>query len=239
MNRKVFLLFVLGIFSSFRIFAQYWEVGPAAGVSYYLGELNPGRHFNTIELPPSLGLIIRKSLNKRYALKSSFTYNNMSAQDRLQNISFNQYRKVMMKNTTWDASLHLEFNFFPYQIGTQERFTIYTFLGLTAYYYKTSVDWQGSKDTFLYVPAIYDNNAFGIAFPFGFGLKMNIGGNWGLAFEWGMRKLYTDFFDGVDEKFNNANIFISNRQNNDWYNISLISITYKFNKKGDRCPSSF
>lgn len=220
-------------------YSQYWEIGPALGTSYYLGDINPQRHFNHLTMPPSMGLILKKTLNKRYALKFSGTYNTMQAEDLQSAYSFNQYRLAGFTNKTYEGSLHLEFNFYPYQIGTKENFTFYAFTGASVYYYDTRVFWKAGINDFRYIPDLNNQSQISIAWPFGAGFKLGIRSHIGISLEWGMRKLFQDNFDGLSYLFANSRVAASNQSNNDWYNVSLLILTYRFGKKAERCPSTF
>ena len=72
----VFLLSAMMFFSPKKVDAQIIEVGVTGGLSYYNGDLNPGKQFYNNGL--ALGGVLRYYDNMRWAFR--FQYSNMSLQ---------------------------------------------------------------------------------------------------------------------------------------------------------------
>ncbi|PLW97021.1 MAG: hypothetical protein C0591_07680, partial [Marinilabiliales bacterium] len=65
--------------------------------------------------------------------------------------------------------------------------------------------------------------------------------------EWGMRKTFTDYIDDISTTYYTTGDVVSdptgmhsagmqrgNEGNDDWYNFTLLSVTYRFNLYGSR-----
>ncbi len=89
----------------------------------------------------------------------------------------------------------------------------------------------------------------GLAIPFGIGVKYSISQSVGLAFEWGMRKTFTDYIDDVSTNYPIINSAVNpnfrydlsdpagthsggeqrgNPKTMDWFNFAGVSITVEF-----------
>ena len=97
-----------------------------------------------------------------------------------------------------------------------------------------------------------------LAIPFGLGYKANIGGKIALSVEWIWRAAQTDYLDDVsgyyvDENYlseealemsNPGTIDVTtgktrgNPNNNDWYNFTGFTISYKIKNKPKKCPKA-
>jgi hypothetical protein len=100
--------------------------------------------------------------------------------------------------------------------------------------------------------------------PMGAGLKCNIKGLLGFSFEWGMRKLYTDYFDDISgsyvnptmltaargqlaanladqsvlpENTNNAYMQRGDPGRKDLYFFCMASLNFRIDKKGNSCAT--
>ncbi|NUM49831.1 MAG: hypothetical protein HUU48_01830 [Flavobacteriales bacterium] len=221
-------------------FAQHSELGLFLGTSYYIGELNPTKHFNQCYLPAA-GFVYRKNLSKRYSLKTTLLYGKLKASDYSTQIAFNSFRNYAMSGPIYEASGQLEFNFLEYQIGIKEKnHTPYVFIGVSAFLSKIDLYYNGNnkEKTIFNSENVTDSWMSNVVIPFGIGYKFNLGGSFGASIEWGMRKTYTDELDRLENVYA-IGYQKGNAKNYDWYNFSGIIITYKFRKAFDRCPHLF
>lgn len=212
MKRLLIILFITSL--SFEVFSQRRiqlrtftaesEIGFIIGGSYYLGDLNQFKQFYRTK--PAFGLIFRKNLNPRYSLKLSALYGNIEAYDADSRDSFQQARNLGFRSKIIEASGQFEFNFLPYTIGDPETpFTPYLFTGLAGFYFNPqgslSGQWVDLRDYSTegqgLVPGKKTYSNIQVSWPFGGGVKMNLGGRFGLGLEWGLRKTFTDYLDDV------------------------------------------
>ena len=141
------------------------DYGVFAGVSSYIGDINPGRLLYAPR--PAGGIFYRYNLNPRQALRTSIIIGGLHANDIDFNNAFQQARAASFSGTVGEWTLQYEFNFFPYSTeGKRWDFTPYFAAGAGIAFINTT--------TYTYVPVI----------PFSFGFKVNIYKNIGLEAEY-------------------------------------------------------
>ncbi len=245
------IISVIIIVSSNIINAQTFEVGGFIGTSYYLGELNPGLPYNQTQL--AYGGLIRYNINSRWATKFSYYRGNLQGSDATGGSMVN--RDLDFKSKINDFSLVAEFNFWEYFTGSKKSYVTPFIFGGISYFTFNSTSFSGADLQAAGTEGQnvgFDDrspyNKYSFAIPFGFGFKYSISERLGLTFEWGMRKTFTDYIDDISTTYaENPDILADPTQthsaymqrgddkNNDWYNYTGITITYKFdlrNKKG-------
>jgi len=205
--KVLFSGFVLMLFSLTLSAQKTIELGLFGGGSYYLGEMNPAIPFVNTQL--AFGALARFNINDRTSLKLSYSRGSIKGND-------TQPARIIPQDYSYssvinDISFVGEFNWWDYFTGSKKSyFTPYLFAGL-AYY--------------------FSDLESGIAIPFGFGFKYSISERFGLGFEWGMRKTFSDYLDGVNamEYQNGLDSGDDKTSTWDWYNFTGITLTYKFN----------
>ena len=248
------LLFLLLIFSGLSLNAQKsLEIGLFGGVSYYLGDLNPGFHFRQPDV--AYGAVARYNINPRWAMKVSIYRGSIKGDDAT--TKTNVDRNLGFESKITDFSYILELNFFDYVTGSTSNFlTPYIFVGISAFLFNPTSGGGDLKDMGTEGQNIgYDGRSpykvFSFAIPFGIGFKYSLNKRLGFAFEWGMRKTFTDYLDDVSKTYyldgqninqNNTAEVLSDPtldhkpgmqrgdpKTKDWYNFAGITITYKIN----------
>jgi hypothetical protein len=208
------LLLCIAIFFSISLFAQKkFDVGLFLGGASYVGDINPGRQF--YKPGPSVGLLIRRNINKRYALRLNGTY----AMVRGNSADFPDqvlpYRPEYSFTTNMlEFATQVEFNFLPYITG-QDRWLNSTFIA------------GGIGYTINVSPG---NNFLSI--PFGAGFKINLSDRLSAGLEWTYRKTFNDRIDNLESPLGKSVL-----HNNDWYSTYGLFITYKFFKFAADCPA--
>lgn len=181
----------------------------AFGTSYYLGEVNPYRHFGT-RLLPGGGLCYRQNFNKRWALRLGLLYGQVLAHDSDSRDAWIQNRNLHFMNRFWEGSVQWELNYFNYQVGkSNEWISPYLFAGIAYYSMKPQAQYKGVWYDLQPIGTEGQGieglgkkyNLAGIAIPFGVGLKMNVVDIFAISLEWGMRKTWTDYFDDISTTY--------------------------------------
>lgn len=190
------------------------ELGIALGTAYYLGELNPYRHFGG-DLKISAGLIYRDNLNKRWTIRGSIIYSTLGASDSESTDPMAINRNLSFRNTLVEGAVGVELNYFDYQISDERNaISPYLFLCLAMYNMKPEAEYNGywyelqplgtegqgtsaGKDKY---------KTAGMALPFGFGLKANIAHFMSLSLELGFRKTWSDYIDDVSTVYANPGV---------------------------------
>jgi hypothetical protein len=203
-----------------RVFSQRKaDIGLFGGTAYYMGDINPNRHFYRPSL--SLGALYRYNLNPRYAIKAHGYYAQLSGNDLDFPGLLHPDRPVSphsFSTSLIDAGIQLEFNFLPFSPG----------LGTIQYTPYLSAGFSGA----MIVQS--DVNAENLlSFPFGAGVKMNLSKRISTGFEWSFRKTISDRIDGLENPSGTSSFL----HNNDWYSFLGIFITYKFFNFATGCPA--
>ena len=205
------------------------NLGVFAGTSYYMGDINPNRHFYRVR--PSLGIIYRINLNKHYAIRASGYYAYLSGSDTDfgDRMNSDRYLEPVEFNTSLlDGTLQFEFSYLPFvpNIGNWD-YTTYVAGGIGY-----SIIISSSARTNL--SAGYVKNPIPhLTIPFGVGFKFNINRRVSAGFEWSFRKTFSDRIDFLQNPTGDISVI----HNNDWYSFAGIFITYKFFKFAQDCPA--
>jgi hypothetical protein len=255
--RKTFLVMLISCFG-FVSMAQTMEVGPFGGISYYLGDLNPGVHFMSPKI--AYGAVARVNFNPRISLKGGFYRGHIKGDDMKSGV--NETRDLNFESPITDISVVGEFNFFEYFTGTKrDRLSPYIFGGVGMCLFNPASDGVKLKD----IGTEGQNVGFegrkpykliSFSVPFGIGVKFSLNSRFGLTAEWGLRKTFTDYLDDVSTTYyldgsqinpsditqvlsdptmtHDAYMERGNPETNDWYNFSGITLTYKFKLFGGR-----
>jgi len=261
----IILFFVIGSSSIFsqaekRNFRQH-EVGLFIGGSYYIGDLNPRKHFDLTQ--PAGGLFYRFTPNYRYAFRGGFNFGGIMADDSQSDDQDQLQRNLNFKSRIIEFHTIAEFNFLEYRISNDKyKFTTFLFLGLNVFSFQPRaqinnrwVDLQPQKTEGQDKP--YKLTQIGI--PFGVGAKMNVSKQVGIGLEWGPRKVFTDYLDDVSGTYpdpaiytypsqlsrvlsdrsknagNNINKMRGNPRTKDWYFFFGLTLNIKLNIKPQPC----
>ena len=192
------------------------DYGVLAGVTSYMGDINPGRLMYSPL--PAAGIFYRYNFHPRQAVRTTLLIGGLRANDLDFNNSFQQTRAASFSGTVGEWSAQFEFNFLPYSTqGKRWDYTPYFAAGAGIAFINTVVS--------TYVPVI----------PFSLGFKINIYKNLGIEAEYGFRKSFYDNFDGLKDNIDPADYTWTH--NNDWYSFAGIAITWKMYNKLAGCPA--
>jgi hypothetical protein len=257
------LIALIFTFIGVSAFAQTAEVGFFGGLSYYLGDINPGIHF--LMSKPAYGALARVNLDTRWTVKLNYYRGEVKGDDKTGKT--NPDRNLRFESKISDIAVTGEFNFYDYMTGSRKNtLTPYIFGGIGVVIFNPtaggvklkSVGTEGQQIGFDGRKP-YSLVAFTI--PFGVGFKYSLNRRFSVTGEWGMRKTFTDYLDDVSTTYylNGSQITDDPEQllsdptknhlayeergnptTNDWYNFSGITLTYKFrlyNK--NKCPNQW
>ena len=252
MNRIIIIFFFI-FFTISNSFSQTIDFGVFGGGSYYIGDLNPGKHF--LLTKPAYGIIARYVINDRLALRMNILHGKIEGDDAIS--KFDESRQLKFESGITDIGAQIEFNFLKYFTGSRNNFvTPYFFAGLSVVLFNPIAD--GTKLQPLGTEG--QNNSFegrkpysltSFTIPFGVGVKYSLTNKIGVGFEWGIRKTFTDYLDDVSTTYyligsqinpNDPSKYLSdpamnhdplvqrgNSKNNDWCVFTGFTITYKIN----------
>ncbi len=183
------------------------DIGVSFGTAYYLGDINPRKHFGT-RLQPSFGGNYRINFDRRWALKFSLLQGRVEAYDADSDDPWQLNRNLSFRNDFTEGSLVFELNFWEYEIGQGKKYfpvAPYFFAGLAYYKMKPqglfNSTWYELQPLGTEGQGINGNarryKTTGISIPFGVGVKVDVYKIIGFSLEWGLRKTWTDYFDDV------------------------------------------
>lgn len=195
------------------VFAQRLHLNVSAGLANYQGDLNDSRYAFK-QSHGMFGLGLGYELSDRFVLRAAVSRATISAADR-----FSKYplRNLNFTSNITEAHTALEFLLKdPYE----HQITPYVFAGLAFFHYNPyTYDSAGRKaylqplstegQGFVTGKDVYKLNQFAI--PFGGGLKFNLGENFSLGLELGLRKTFTDYLDDVSTNYVDENLLLINR----------------------------
>ncbi|RXP45898.1 hypothetical protein EC396_15030 [Lutibacter sp. HS1-25] len=200
--------------------AQIHEIGVFAGGSNYIGDIGSELYINPTNLMG--GIIYKYNLNPRMALRGTFTYAKISADDAKASNIGRQQRGLRFSNTLTELAAGIEYSYFPYNLNTHHLTqTPYILLEIAALNFNNVIGENG--------PLQYQyGSKTTVAIPFGLGYKFKVARGFAMAFE--IRTTYT-FTDELD--YNNSKIpalTFGNPNNNDWYTFTGVSFVYTFGR---------
>ena len=130
----IFSFLALSLIMPKKLSSQIIEVGVTGGLSYYVGDINPKKHFAQSDL--AIGGLVRYYDNLRWAFR--FQYTNMALKSSDQAIGFKPQRNLAFDSKVNDFALIAEFNFFNYWTGSNQNYiTPYIFAGLSVFTFET------------------------------------------------------------------------------------------------------
>ncbi len=210
------LIFSCALIITLNVFSQRSEIGVFGGTSYYLGDLNPKKHFALPAL--AFGILYRYNFNPRFAYKLIASYGTLEGNDA--NVKFNVDRNLSFKSPVLELSNQIELNFMKYVPGNMDYpFTPYIFSGFSVFYFNPKAEYNGhtydlqplgteGQGTSAY-PDRQKYSLSNLAIPFGVGFKFNLSKFISIGLEWGLRKTFTDYIDDVSSTYADTKILAS------------------------------
>ncbi len=208
MRLHIAIIFMIYCFAGTATLAQRHELGLFGGGSYYIGDINPKKHFALTQ--PSFGLIYRYNMNPNWAMRFNIYQGKVESSDA--EIRYNQPRNLSFRSNITEIALGLELNFFEYKTGDRKRpASPFIFAGLGYFKFNPQAEldgqWydlqplgtEGQGTTSYPDKKPYTLGSFSI--PFGVGAKFSFGKTACIAMEWGMRKTFTDYLDDISTTY--------------------------------------
>ena len=217
LKNKNLLIIVFSIAFMFNTNAQYkenTEVGLIAGVSYYLGDLNT-THFS--QATPTLGLVMRKNIDRRFSYKAEAIYLALQSDERDSKDTIAANRGLHFRSSIFELSGQIEFNFLPYESGNPlYTWTPFIYTGVSLFHHNPQAEnkdgeWLDLQDlgtegqgTTMF-PDRKKYSLIQFAIPIGGGLKIAVNESFNIILEYGARKTFTDYLDDVSTTFVGGN----------------------------------
>lgn len=195
-----------------------WNVNLYGGFSNYIGDLQH-RAYSTVESNGSFGAGLQYDLSGHFSVLSNLTYGKLSASDARDTKTANRARNLSFETRIGEWNLLLEYNLFDLSV---HRVTPYAFAGVAVYHFDPyAYDSLGNK-VYLHILSTEgeglkeypDRKPYSLtqfAIPFGGGIKFRITDRVTLAWEIGLRKLFTDHLDDLSNSYIDQNVLLAER----------------------------
>lgn len=215
----IVILALLLLFPVFVFSQRKSDIGVFAGTSYYMGDLNPNKHFYSPGI--AFGPIYRYNFEPRNSIRLSAIYHKLSGNSEGYGDPYVESLISGFEASFVDASANYEINFIPYKTANKKlKQSVYLTVGI-GYHLILDSNIPYSKSH--------------LTIPFGTGYKFNITRKMSAGLELSIRKTFTDIdIDGVRNiGMQKNNLF----GNNDWYTFAGIFISYKIFSYREDCPA--
>ena len=190
----------------------------------YKGEL--AYDFDVRFSKPAFNVIIRHNFSPAVVLRITGAYGTLKGDSRYsQDLYFSKQNPVYtFQSTVVEGQIGLEYNFIDYRkYKSHQLGTPYLFGSLGVFNASSSsTDGQSSA-------------GMQMCIPFGVGYKRVLTRNWNISAEFGARKTFTGYLDGVHDRSSDPGSAQNGyKYNNDWYSYTCVMLSYTFYKIS--CP---
>jgi hypothetical protein len=216
--RKSTLLIIFISISSISL-GQMYEAGIFIGGSNYVGDIGPTNYINPSKIAGAA--FIKYNLNPRIALRATYSYLPIKANDLDADTNFRRDRGINFSNTINELAVGLEYNFYEYDLSSDDKtWTPYILLELVGINYKYIVS-ELLPNQYQFD---YKNS---ISIPFGVGFKSKLAGPLAFSLEAKFRYTFEDDLDYTTDKVDKLNF---EGTGNDWYMFTGFSLIYTFGR---------
>lgn len=227
--------------SSKKHHREQWEAGMMGGVSAYNGDLSTGN------LQPGSyggggGLFVRYRFNDVLSGRGNLQFGNLRGADRNFEDLGRRVRNFSFTASFYDFGLLAEFEPFG-KIKTVRKarsghfLSPYIHFGISGVLSVPLVDFNEPNIVAKTSDINLDRNNssfFHAAIPFGAGLRYDLNKNWMVGAEAGIRRVFTDYLDGISKA--------GNPEKKDWIGTANLVLGYRFaafrDKDGDGIPNN-
>ncbi len=239
------------------------EVGALVGQSYYIGDLNQTGQFPSGHTHLSWGIIVRQPINPRWAFKGGYFNGTLSGADADNNNPAIQNRNLSFESPINEFSAVFEFNFLRYHsFIIRDHISPYMFGGFALGFINPRAELNGNEYNLRELKTEGQSDAYSrgqFSIPFGVGFKFKFSHRVMFAFEYGIRRTFTDYIDDVSNTYpddpskitttgqalsnrtietNGRSIWGTQRGNpnkNDFYTNTTFTITVRLGKHPNLC----
>jgi hypothetical protein len=191
------------------------ELGYQLGAMWYTGDLNPGNMFRGVS-HVAQGGYYRHNLNTRISFRGQFLQGKIEMWDADHPNAWQQDRNLHFRNQINEYSLLTELNYRDHAVGNPKRTMVpFLFAGLAVYTHDPEGqdvygNWQPLQPMGTegqgWFQEVENYLTWGVALPYGLGWKGNLGSGMSFQFEWGARKVWTDYLDDVSSVYMNPSL---------------------------------
>jgi opacity protein-like surface antigen len=212
---KKFLL--LGIFIPAFTFVQaQFHINLLGGFSNYFGDLQ-SHAYTTQQSHLAVGAGLQYDLTGHFSLLTNLNYGKVGAADSYNPQADLKARNLSFQSTIFEWNVLAEYNLFDLN---DHKFTPYIFAGLAVYHFNPyaydslgrKVDLKPLSTEGEGLAQYPDRKPYALtqfAIPFGGGVKFRVSDHVVVAYEIGLRKLFTDYLDDVSTGYVDQTILLN------------------------------
>jgi opacity protein-like surface antigen len=208
------LLFIAVCFP-LLISAQNFHFAARLGLAGYQGDLKA--HAVSLSQTKLMGSIgVRYDLSEHFTARSYLTLTSLKADDKKGTASI-QTRNLNFQTKLFDWELTAQYNFFSLN---DKWWTPYLFAGVGLYHYNPYTKDSAGNKVFLkplstegegFTSGVKNYKLTGFSLPVGLGIDYALNENMRLGFEFGYRKIFTDYLDDVSTSYVDKNALLNAR----------------------------
>ena len=193
-----------------------WHVNLFGGFANYIGDLQ-SKAYTTQQSHGAFGAGLQYDLSSHFSILGNGSYGKVGASDAYSPQADLRARNLSFQSKIYEGNFLLEYNLLDINI---HKFTPYVFAGVAIYHFNPyAYDSLGKK---VYLKGLSTEGEglagypkqyrlFQFAIPFGGGIKMRITDRVVLAYEIGLRKLFTDYLDDVSTRYVDQATLLTNK----------------------------
>ncbi len=213
------ILFIVFVSLTTIMFGQVYEIGVSLGGTNYVGDVGRTNYIYPNQLAGNA--FFKYNYNPRIAFKGTLSYLPIKGNDKNADTDFRRNRGLNFTNTINEIALGMEFNFYEYDISSEDKtWTPYILIELAAFNYSYIREQTTAGED------IFDKKT-SFALPIGLGFKSKLSGNFAFSIESKFRYTFEDDLDYLTEDNLNYNI---EGNSNDWYMFTGVSLIYTFGR---------
>jgi hypothetical protein len=193
-----------------------WNVNVFGGFANYYGDLQSSP-YTTSQAHLSGGIGLQYDFSSHFSLLSNLYLGKVGASDEFSPQADLRARNLSFQSAITELNLLAEYNILSLR---SHKFTPYVFAGIAAYHFNPyAIDSTGHKvflrplstegEGLAQYPTRHPYNLMQISIPFGGGIKFRVSDQVVIAYEIGLRKLFTDYLDDVSTRYVDPNILLA------------------------------
>ncbi|HLV14307.1 MAG TPA: DUF6089 family protein [Xanthomarina sp.] len=208
--------------------SQTHEIGVFLGGSNFIGDVGATDYIAPDQL--ALGGIYKWNRSGRHSFRASLMYTNLEFNDLKSDDPRRQERGYNFNSKIIEGSLGLEFTFFDFNLHDgKNKATPYLYSGVSIAYHNNYFFPHGKLRS-------EGTRSFAFGIPMVFGVKAKFMESFVIAAEVGARYTFSDELDGSAPDYDNDSpLAFGNKNNNDWYVFTGLTLTYTFGRKPCYC----
>jgi len=195
-----------------------WNVNVFGGFANYIGDLQSSP-YTTQQAHLAGGIGLEYDLTQHFSLLSNITLGKVGASDEYSDKADLRARNLSFETDISELNLLAEYNLLSLR---SHKVTPYGFIGIAVYHFNPYAYDTTGKKVYLHplstegeglpqYPNVHPYDLTQLAIPFGGGIKFRITDQIVLAYEIGLRKLFTDYLDDVSGRYVDPNVLLAER----------------------------